>query len=97
MTPELVFHPDRSMEHAARIQALLKGLRGSELMARKRGEESALRAFAESSARSNKEYAGAWGSIAKARQALSSYERDRRMLGGATATDYANTGFNTRY
>jgi hypothetical protein len=73
----------------------LEGLRGSELMARKRGEESALRAFAESSARSNKEYAGAWGSIEKARQALSSYERDRRMLGGATLTDYANTGFNT--
>lgn len=73
----------------------LEGLRGSELMARKRGEESALRAFAESSARANKEYAGAWGSIAKARQGLSSYERDRRMLGGATLTDYANTGFNT--
>ena len=27
VTPELVFHPDRSMEHAARIQALLKELR----------------------------------------------------------------------
>jgi ribosome-binding factor A len=26
VTPELVFRPDRSMEHAARIQALLKGL-----------------------------------------------------------------------
>jgi ribosome-binding factor A len=30
VTPELVFRPDRSMEHAARIQALLKGLRGGE-------------------------------------------------------------------
>ena len=30
VTPELVFHPDRSMEHAARIQALLKGLHGPE-------------------------------------------------------------------
>jgi ribosome-binding factor A len=30
VTPELVFRPDRSMEHAARIQALLKGLHGSE-------------------------------------------------------------------
>ena len=29
VTPELVFRPDRSMEHAARIQALLKGLHGS--------------------------------------------------------------------
>jgi ribosome-binding factor A len=28
VTPELTFHPDRSMEHAARIQALLKGLHG---------------------------------------------------------------------
>jgi ribosome-binding factor A len=27
VTPELEFRPDRSMEHAARIQALLKGLR----------------------------------------------------------------------
>ena len=32
VTPELVFRPDRSMEHAARIQALLKAL--------PRGEES---------------------------------------------------------
>ena len=30
ITPELVFHPDRSMEHAARIQALLKDLHGHE-------------------------------------------------------------------
>ena len=30
VTPELVFRPDRSMEHAARIQSLLKGLHGSE-------------------------------------------------------------------
>ncbi len=73
----------------------LEGLRGKELMARKRGEEAALRAFAESGARANKGYAGAWDSIAKARRGLSSYERDRRMLGGATLTDYANTGFNT--
>jgi ribosome-binding factor A len=30
VTPELVFRPDRSMEHAARIQALLKALPGTE-------------------------------------------------------------------
>ena len=30
MTPELVFRPDRSMEHAARIQALLKDLHRGE-------------------------------------------------------------------
>ena len=28
VTPEITFHPDRSMEHAARIQALLKSLHG---------------------------------------------------------------------
>ena len=33
ITPEIAFHPDRSMEHAARIQALLKNLHGG-------GEES---------------------------------------------------------
>jgi ribosome-binding factor A len=30
VTPELVFRPDRSMEHAARIQALLRDLRPDE-------------------------------------------------------------------
>src|SRR5262249_43912349 len=30
VTPEILFRPDRSMEHAARIQALLKGLHGSD-------------------------------------------------------------------
>ena len=30
VTPELDFRPDRSMEHAARIQSLLKGLHGRE-------------------------------------------------------------------
>jgi ribosome-binding factor A len=30
VTPELNFHPDRSMEHAAKIQALLKRLPGRE-------------------------------------------------------------------
>ncbi|MET0625813.1 MAG: S46 family peptidase [Pyrinomonadaceae bacterium] len=73
----------------------LEGLRGSELMARKRGGEAALRAFAESSARSHKEYAGAWDSIAKARRGLSAYERERRLLGGGSLTDYGNTGFNS--
>jgi len=29
-TPQLVFRPDRSMEHAAHIQALLAGLKSSE-------------------------------------------------------------------
>jgi ribosome-binding factor A len=30
VTPELIFRPDRSMEHAARIQSLLKDLHGGE-------------------------------------------------------------------
>jgi len=30
VTPEIDFRPDRSMEHAARIQRLLKGLHGEE-------------------------------------------------------------------
>jgi ribosome-binding factor A len=30
ITPEIVFHADRSMEHAARIQALLKSLQSGE-------------------------------------------------------------------
>jgi ribosome-binding factor A len=29
-TPQIVFRPDRSMEHAAHIQALLAGLKASE-------------------------------------------------------------------
>jgi hypothetical protein len=73
----------------------LEGLRGGGLMARKRGEEAALRAFAESKSRNPAEYAGAWDSVAKARRALASYERDRRLLGGTSLADYANTGFNT--
>src|SRR5687768_4891526 len=73
----------------------LEGLGGKELMARKRGEESALRAFVAADKKRHEQYADAWEAIAKARRALSSYERDRRMLGGGSLGDYANTGFNT--
>ncbi|HEX8285969.1 MAG TPA: S46 family peptidase [Pyrinomonadaceae bacterium] len=72
----------------------VEGLGGRELMARKNGTESALRAFAESS-RNRKDYVGAWDTIAKARKALVAYERERRLLGGYTLTDFGNTAFNT--
>ena len=72
----------------------VEGLRGRELVERKRGAESALRAYAESS-RNRKDYVDAWETIARARKALAAYERERRVLGGLTLTDYANTAFNT--
>ena len=76
------------------FKAQVEGLRGKELLARKRGAESALRAYAESSPR-RKEYADAWEAIAKARRALAAYDNERRLLAGFTLTDYANSAFNT--
>jgi hypothetical protein len=72
----------------------LEGLRDRELIARKRGAESALRAYAESS-RNRKDYVDAWDTIAKARKALAAYDNERRLLGGSLLTDAANTAFNT--
>jgi Peptidase S46 len=72
----------------------VEGLRGKELMARKNGTESALRAFAESS-RNRKDYVDAWDAIAKARKSLAAYDNRRRLLGGASLTDSPNTAFNT--
>ena len=72
----------------------LEGLRGRELMERKRGEEAALRAYVESS-RNRREYVDAWEAIAKARRSLASYDRERRVLGGLSLADYSNTAFNT--
>jgi hypothetical protein len=72
----------------------VEGLRDKELLARKRGAETALRAFAESS-RNRKEYVDAWETVAKARKALAAYDNERRLLGGSTLTDAANTAFNT--
>ncbi|HEX7955572.1 MAG TPA: S46 family peptidase, partial [Pyrinomonadaceae bacterium] len=72
----------------------LEGLRDKELLARKNGAESALRAFAESSRR-RAEYVGAWDAIAKARKSLVAYDDERRLLGGSTLTDSANSAFNT--
>ncbi|HEX8148576.1 MAG TPA: S46 family peptidase [Pyrinomonadaceae bacterium] len=72
----------------------LEGLRDRELIARKRGAETALRAYAESS-RNRKDYADAWDTVAKARKALAAYDSRRRLLGGSTLADYANSAFNT--
>ncbi|MFL6332435.1 MAG: S46 family peptidase [Pyrinomonadaceae bacterium] len=72
----------------------IEGLRGKELMARKHGEESALRAYAESS-RNRKDYVEAWETVAQARKSLAAYDSARRLLGGASLTDYANSAFNT--
>ncbi|HEX8686588.1 MAG TPA: S46 family peptidase, partial [Pyrinomonadaceae bacterium] len=72
----------------------LEGLRDSELLARKNGAESALRAFAESSPKRT-EYVGAWDAVAGARKSLVAYDRERRLLGGNSLTDYGNTAFNT--
>jgi hypothetical protein len=73
----------------------LEGLRDRGLIGRKLADESALRKFAAADARRRSAYADGWDSVAKARRALSDYERDRRMLGGVSLTDYAMSGFNT--
>jgi Peptidase S46 len=73
----------------------LEGLKDKGLMTRKLTDESALRKYVDADARRRAAYGDAWDSIAKARKSLSSYERDRRMLGGQTLTDYAMSAFNT--
>ena len=73
----------------------IEGLRDKELMARKNGEETALRAYVESSRSRRRSTCDAWDAIAKARKSLASYERERRVLGGYSLADYSNAGFNT--
>jgi hypothetical protein len=73
----------------------LEGLKGRELMARKLADEQALRKYVSADARRRGAYGDAWDAIAKSRKSLASYERDRRMLGGQTLTDYAMSAFNT--
>ena len=72
----------------------VEGLRGKELFARKRGAETALRAYAESS-RNRKDYVDAWDAVAKARKSLAAYDNERRLLGGSALTDSPNSAFNT--
>jgi hypothetical protein len=73
----------------------LDGLRDRSLLDRKRKGEQALRRFVNADARRRREYGDAWNAIAKARRELSRYERDRRLLGGATLGDYSQTAFNS--
>jgi hypothetical protein len=73
----------------------VEGLRDPSLIERKRKEEATLRAFVAADPRRSKDYGDAWDAIAKARRSLSGYERDRRMLGGLTLTDYSSSAFNT--
>ena len=72
----------------------VEGLGDRGLLARKRGAETALRAYAESS-RNRKDYVDAWDAVAQARKALAAYDNRRRLLGGSSLTDSANTAFNT--
>ena len=72
----------------------IEGLRDKELLARKNGSETALRAYVESS-RNRKDYVGAWETVAKARKSLAAYDAERRLIGGSTLADYANSAFNT--
>jgi hypothetical protein len=73
----------------------LEGLHGKSLIDRKRKTEAELRAYVDADPRRRKSYGDAWDAIAKARRSLSSYERDRRLLGGLTLTDYSSSAFNT--
>ena len=73
----------------------VEGLRGRTLIARKLRDEGALRAYVNADPRRRKSYGDAWDAIAKARRSLSSYERDRRLLGGLTLTDYGTSAFNS--
>ncbi len=72
----------------------LAGLRDRSFMARKQQGERALRRSIAADARRQKEYGDAWDAIGRARRALSSYERDRRFLGGSSLTDNG-WGFNS--
>src|ERR1044071_1244494 len=73
----------------------IEGLRGKELLERKRQGEAALHAFVHTDPRREKEYGDAWNTIVRARKALASYDNRRRLLGGSSLADYANSAFNT--
>ncbi|HYE14799.1 MAG TPA: S46 family peptidase [Pyrinomonadaceae bacterium] len=73
----------------------LEGLRDKALIDRKLRDERALRDFVNSDPRRKREYGDAWDVIAKARRDLAAYERDRRVLGGFSLADYAQTAFNS--
>lgn len=61
----------------------LAGLKNEAIMRRKMNEEQTLRRTVAADPRRQREYGDAWDSIARARTALNSYERERRFLDGA--------------
>lgn len=65
----------------------LKGLQDKSFMARKKQLEETLRRSVSADAAKQQAYGEAWEVIAKARQNLPAYERERRFLGGATLAD----------
>ncbi|MBA3323134.1 MAG: S46 family peptidase [Pyrinomonadaceae bacterium] len=58
----------------------LAGLRNKSIMARKQQSENELRRVVESDPRKRQGYGDAWDQIARARQSLVAYERERRLL-----------------
>ena len=72
----------------------LEGLQDKSFMARKQREEQSLRRAVAADAQKRKAYGDAWDAIAKARQELTTYEGERRFLGGASLSD-TGWGFNT--
>jgi hypothetical protein len=83
-----------SIENALKLwRGQLEGLSDKAIMAKKVREEQALRRLISADAKKRKEYADAWDSIARARKALSSYERERRFL--ESTTGYRTAGFQS--
>ncbi len=80
----------RANEEIFSIENSLKSLRGQvaglnnkEIMRRKGQEEQTLRRTVAADTRKQKDYGDAWDSIARARQSLNAYERERRFLDSA--------------
>ncbi len=80
----------RANEEIFSIENSLKSLRGQvaglnnkEIMRRKGQEEQTLRRTVAADTRKQKDYGDAWDSIARARESLNAYERERRFLDSA--------------
>ncbi|HYP53791.1 MAG TPA: S46 family peptidase, partial [Pyrinomonadaceae bacterium] len=65
----------------------MAGLRDPAFAARKQRDEQALRRSVAADPRKASAYGDAWESIAKGRKSLAAYERERRLLGGASLAD----------
>jgi hypothetical protein len=69
------------IENALKVyKGRVAGLQDAKLMEKKRKFEKALRNSVEADAKMKQEYGDAWAAIAKGRQDLATYERDRRFL-----------------